>query len=601
MQNFADQCLDMAQAILSHNLEAINEDGTIQPIEGEHSRTDEPGHAALAIGEYFRLTNETEFGDHDLVDLVARTLTAQTFTDEEAENGLAYSALGLLSFSPAKERNPVWERLMEQTQETFDKRLLQRSDYDNHQQSFNIAKAVTRFSMGLSKKDETGKLIDRFIERINEKSSAGFMDDEPNGLGGCFDIYGILSLVFIRQALQLHANMHLRDRKLPSLRTHAEKYLRMLPDMVRLDGMGWAYGRGIGAYGQMHCISLILQALRDGWIVEQDKPKFVDLLRRLFQFFFLTYVDREHGFLVIRDDERTTGDNHTTRMANFDAARYLCQWARLARAIGGEMDPRPAPPKRVSRFVVFDKSNRKEQGLFIYHDPDSGLHVQIPLMSQGHERYTDSLAFPHCPGIIEWPVKQYLPILLPELNFGPDKIVLPAFYGKRCTIRQGMRGALTFSYEQPDLITKDEKFLSNLSGRKNDLRVRLHRAPAGGNEIHAVFDRPWHAPHSIPPRHELHPRARRPASVGCQGRLSGRLGRNAIRHRRPRLQDLLGQTPLSPGPSPRPPTHHATRPAISPHHRVRARPCDGGRMSAPCSSSVPLIRWLIRQPMLNPG
>ncbi|MGE9294737.1 MAG: hypothetical protein ACQKBV_00400, partial [Puniceicoccales bacterium] len=373
---------------------------------------------------------------------------------------------GLLSFSPAKERNPVWERLLEQTQETLDKRLLQRSDYDSHQQSFNIAKAVTRFSMGLSKKDETGKLVDRFIERIKEKSSAGFMDDEPNGLGGCFDIYGVLSFVFIRQALQLHANMHLRDRKLPSLRTHAEKYLKMLPDIVRLDGMGWAYGRGIGAYGQMHCISLIMQALRDGWISDQDKPKFVDLLRRLFQFFFLTYVDREHGFLVIRDEERTTGDNHTTRMANFDAARYLCQWARLARAIGGDMDAKPAPQKRVSRFVVFDKSNRKEQGLFIYHDPESGLHVQIPLMSQGREHFSDSLAFPHCPGIVDWPVAKYLPILLPELNFGDDKVVLPSFYGKRCTIRQGMRGALTFSYEQPDLITKDEKMISNFGSCK---------------------------------------------------------------------------------------------------------------------------------------
>ncbi len=465
MQNFAEQCLDMAQAILSHNLDAINEDGTIRPIDGEHSRSDEPGHAALAIGEYYRLTNETKFDDHDLIDLSARTITAQTFTDEEAENGLAYAALGLLSFSPAKERNPVWERLLEQTQETLDKRLLQRSDYDNHLQAFNVAKAVTRFSMGLSKKDETGKLVDRFIERIKENSTAGYMDDEPTGIGGCFDIYGVLSFVFIRQALQLHANMHLRDRKLPSLRTHAEKYLKMLPDIVRIDGMGWCYGRGTGAYGQMHCISLILQALRDGWINDQDKPKYIDLLRRLFQFFFLTYVDREHGYLVIRDEERTTGFNHTTRMANFDAARYLCQWARLARSIGASMDAPASAPKRVSRFVVFDKSHKKEQGLFIYQDPESGLHVQIPLISQGRERFSDSLAFPHCPGIVDWPVTQYLPILLPELTFG-DKKVIPAFYGKRCTIRQGLRGALTFSYEQPDLITTDEKFVSNLGSCK---------------------------------------------------------------------------------------------------------------------------------------
>ena len=46
-----------------------------------------------------------------------------------------------------------------------------------------------------------------------------------------------------------------------------------------------------------------------------------DILRRLFVFFFETYLDQEHGFLDLRDDERTAYAHHTTRMANFDAAR----------------------------------------------------------------------------------------------------------------------------------------------------------------------------------------------------------------------------------------------------------------------------------------
>ena len=60
MQQFAEQCIDMARSMLAHNLNAINEDGTITPIEGESSRIDEPGHAALAIGEYYRATGESE-------------------------------------------------------------------------------------------------------------------------------------------------------------------------------------------------------------------------------------------------------------------------------------------------------------------------------------------------------------------------------------------------------------------------------------------------------------------------------------------------------------------------------------------------------------
>lgn len=466
MQNFAEQCIDLAKAILANNLSAVNPDGTLFPVEGEEARTDEPGHAALAIGEYFRLTQEVQFEGHDLVDLAARTITAQAFTEEEAENGLAYAALGLISFGPAKERNPVWERLLDQTRETLDRRLLQRSDYDDHLQCFNIAKAVTRFSFGLSKKDETGRLIDRFVERIAATSSQGYCDDAPSaGVGGCFDIYGVLSFVFIRQALQLHGNIHLRDRKLPSLRTHANKYIKMLPDIVRTDGLGWAFGRSIGAYGQMHCISLVLQALRDGWIEDKDRARFNDILRRLFLFFFSTFVDQEHGCVVIRDPERETGANHTTRIANFDAARYLCQWARLARSIGGSIEGAAVPSKRSGRFVLFDKSARKEQGVFNYNDPGSNLHFQIPLISTGEHQGSGSLAFPHMPGVFDWPSTRYLPILQPELTFGKH-VTVPSFYGVRCTTGLGLRQSFFFRYEQPELVTIDGVKVNGLGSVK---------------------------------------------------------------------------------------------------------------------------------------
>jgi hypothetical protein len=465
MQNFAAQCLDMARSILGHNLDAINPDGTITPVSGEQGRIDEPGHAAHAIGEFYRATGETTLGQYDLVDLAARAVTAQAFIEAEDENGLAYCALGLLSFGCAKDRNPVWERLFEETRQKLDRRLLARTDYDDYFQAFNIAKSVARFSLGLSKKDETSKLIERFLERIKENSTGGYFDNHPTGFGGCYDVYGVLCFIFIRSALQLHANIHLRERKLPSLRTHAEKYLRLLPDLVRQDGLGWNFGHGIGAYGQMHCITLILQAMRDGWITEDQKPQYFDILRRLFHFFFATYLDQEHGYLVIRDAERATGGGHPTRMANFDAARYLCQWARLAKAIGGTMNPKFVGQKTTSRWIIFDQSHRKEQGLFIYQDSDSGMHVTIPLLSGGAQHDSDSLAFPHSPGVFDWPVGMYLPIMLPELTFG-DKVIIPAYYGKRCTTGLGLRNTFFFRYEQPELVTKDEVFAPGLGSCK---------------------------------------------------------------------------------------------------------------------------------------
>jgi hypothetical protein len=180
-----------------------------------------------------------------------------------------------------------------------------------------------------------------------------------------------MNFVFVRSALQLHANSGVRDRKLPTLRTYAEKYIKMMPDLVRQDGLGWAFGRAAGAYGQMHCISLILQGLRDGWITDDQKVKYYDILRRLFMFFYETYLDQEHGFLDLRDDERTAYSHHTTRMANFDAARYLCQWSRLAKTVQMPAGaPKVEPPRTSGRFVIFDKSNRKEQGLFLYRDAE---------------------------------------------------------------------------------------------------------------------------------------------------------------------------------------------------------------------------------------
>ena len=466
MHSFSEQCLDMARSILGRNLDSIQPDGTVLPTPGEQSRPDEPGHVAFALGEYYRATGETTLKEFDIVDLAARCVTAQMFTEPPAENGLAYAALGLLCFGPSKDRNPVWERLVEETQLRIDKQLLHRSDYDNHWQAFNIARAVARFSLGLSKKDETSRLIERMVDRINQTSSAGFFDDSVEGLGGNFNLYGVMALVFIRSALQLHANSGVRDRKLPTLRTYGEKYIRMMPDLVRADGLGWAFGRAAGAYGQMHCVSLILQGLRDGWIPDDQRLRYFDILRRLFNFFYQTYLDQDQGCLDLRDEERTAYRPHTTRMANFDAARYLCQWSRLMKTVQMPVGaPWSEPVKTSGRFVIFDKGNRKEQGLFLYRDAESGLHLTIPLISCGGNLSSDALPFPHSPGVFDWPNNAYLPVMLPELTFG-EHVTLPAFYGKNCVTGLGMRNSFFFRYEQPDLITTKEEIVRNLGSVK---------------------------------------------------------------------------------------------------------------------------------------
>ncbi len=458
--------MDMARSILTANIDAINEDGTIANLHSDIALSDESGHAALALGEFYRATGETQINGKDIVDLCARCITAQTYSEEYSEDGLAYSSLGLLSFGPSKDRNPVWDRLLDETRKNLDKRLLARTDYENFFQIFNIAKAVARFSMGLSKKDETGKLIDKFLERLQQASSGSYFDDKPEkSLDGVFDLNGVTAFVFIRQSLQLHANIHLRDRKIPSLRTFAEKYLRMMGDIVRSDGMGWSFGRGIGIYGQMHCISMILQSMRDNWIVDDKLPEYMDILRRLFQFFFMTYLDQEHGCLVIKDDERTCYNLNSIRNANFDTARYLCQWARLAKSIAKPMQAKPLAPQSYGKYISFDNSNRKEQGLFVYQNSESGLHTHLPLIAPGDANSSSSLAFPHMPGVFDWPADKYMPIMVPELTFGNVSTV-PCYYGKRCTTSLGLRNSYVFRYEQPELIKPDGEIVKGLGSCK---------------------------------------------------------------------------------------------------------------------------------------
>ena len=474
MQNFASQCLDQTKALLKLNFNSLAPDGTVVPVEGEVSRADEPGHAALAFGEYFRATGELTMDRQNIAEVVARTITAQVRLSQGSDNGMAFACLGLLAFGPTRERNPVWELLDEPTRALIDERLAVEHDHHDHVQAFDIAKAVCRFSFGLTKKDETGALVDRFMDRITAASTGGFHDEaskaaNADNFGGAFDLYGVVSLIFIRQSLQLHANIQVRDAKLPKLRGLAEKYLRVIMDTVREDGLGWSYGRGIGAYGQMHCITLLLQALRDRWVPVDKEPLARDLVRRLYAHFFTTFFDAEHGAIVIRDGERDTIPGHTTRMANFDAARYLSQWSRLAKTIGGSMDVvKPASRLPVCRFFSFDKSPRKEQGLLSYQDPASGLHVILPLVSSGSHRFSDSLAFPHMPGVFDWPSNQSTTPFIPEFTIG-GKIYTPSFYGKNAQVAMGTKaGTYHFRYEQPDLIDRDEKLSANIASLKVD-------------------------------------------------------------------------------------------------------------------------------------
>lgn len=468
MQNFAEQCLDVARSILSHNLSFINADGSVCPLKNEEQNGDESAHVALALGEYCRLTHEVAFAGIDLIDLTAKTITCQLKNNPNHQQAIGYIALAILSFGPEKSRNPVWELLDQETRELLDKKLLEKEDLHGAGAAFAIAKSVARYGLKLTTKDDVSKLIDKFLSSCDENSTTKFFDNaSKNTMPGNFDISALFVISFIRQALHLHTDHLVREKKLPSLRTFAEKYIKLLPELIREDGTCWVYGNGVGAYAQMYTLSLAIQALRDGWIPTDKHAQYVNIVIELFQNFFFHYIDQEHGYMVIRDAERSADNEQNAIRANFDAVRYLCQWSRLARKSNVQADhiQRKSIFVPGNRLVVFNKTAKIEQGLLIYRDLTTGMNLQLPLISSNGKHNSDCLAFPHCPGVFDWPTEKYLPILQPELTID-DKKFIPSFYGKKITTGLGTKKSVYFSYEQPDLISVNEEIVPNLASCK---------------------------------------------------------------------------------------------------------------------------------------
>ncbi|MDR2812517.1 MAG: hypothetical protein LBB05_01855 [Puniceicoccales bacterium] len=465
MQNFAEQCADVARSILSHNLGYIDEDGTIRTVDCERLVGDEAAHIAFALGEYYRLTHETSFLQYDIVDLAAKMMVYQLQNMPKNGDWGGYIALALLSFGAVKERNSVWEKLPEAVRMQLDSLLLRRDELKGNGFACAVAKAVARHGLRITKKDETGKLIDRFLVYCGEHSVGGFFDgDNGHGMGGNFDVKGLFNLSFIRQALHLHTDSFFIEKKLPSLRTYAEKYIGLIPDLIREDGTCWVYGEGVGAYTQMYCISTILQALRDRWIAPEKQSLYVNIVLDLFQKFFCHYIDQENGYMVIHDSERFSGVEQSSIRANFDAVRYLCQWSRLTRksSINASRIRRVSAFKSGNRLVIFDKNVKRESGLFIYRDAKTGMNLQLPLIGNNGRADSDCLAFPHCPGVFDWPAGRYLPILQPELTIS-GKRYIPSYYGKKLSTGLGGRGSIIFAYEQPELITVEEEMVPGLA------------------------------------------------------------------------------------------------------------------------------------------
>jgi hypothetical protein len=155
-------------------------DGTLLPPMASSPGSDEPGHVAFALGEFYRATGETTLKGYDLIDLAAR---CDHGPDVHRARGGKRPRLrlprppGLRSLQGTQpglgapgRGDPAAHRQVPAAPQRLRQSLagLQRRQGRGPLQSF-----------GLSKKDETSRLIERMVERINQTSSAGFSTTRP--------------------------------------------------------------------------------------------------------------------------------------------------------------------------------------------------------------------------------------------------------------------------------------------------------------------------------------------------------------------------------------------------------------------------------------
>ena len=337
----------------------------------------------------------------------------------------------------------------------------------------------------------------------------------------------------------------------------------MMPDLVRADGLGWAFGRAAGAYGQMHCVSLILQGLRDGWIPDDQTPA---VFRHPAPALPLLLPDLPRpGARVPRPARRGAHRLREAHDAHGELRRRALPLPVVApREDGPDARRRPlggaAPHERAFRHLR-QVATARSRACSSTATPKSGLHLHAPAhqLRQATSRATPCPS-PIAPGVFDWPNNVYLPVMLPELTFG-ENVTLPAFYGKNCVTGLGMRNSFFFRYEQPDLITTKEEIVRNLgsvkvqwtfAGSKVALRVRLHGEAAGHARQVPLRPGRRRAPFQVPRPRFARPRAPRPPLQRDQGRLPGHLAGHRGGERRSDLPHQLRQDPLPAVPRPRP-------------------------------------------------
>ena len=297
--------------------------------------------------------------------------------------------------------------------------------------------------------------LELLLRSFEKTSTRRYLD--PDGKA-CFDLEGLKLLCLLFHALSSHSQFRKREEFLSSLRPYFDKYTRIIGNLAAIDGFAFIFGRQVGVFTQLYPIELMACAFQQNWVQAKELPFCLQGTSKLFQRFFLHYFDPETGQL---NSQAYRGFSHkeTPTLVSLEVLGILSRLFCLAHSLNLELKGQHTPfKKKVGRFITFHKTQRKEHGLFFYYNPANGLKLTLPLVGLGDGHSASSLAFPHCPPLMDIPTGRCLPNFVPHLHFG-NHIVTPSIYGKHCNLKLDSQQNILFTYRQPELISLEGKTL----------------------------------------------------------------------------------------------------------------------------------------------
>ena len=295
--------------------------------------------------------------------------------------------------------------------------------------AFGIARH--RELLGWEEEGHSKVLLDRLMEHIDQYSGEfSFMDETPGE--GRFDRYSIL--VPSELASQLLATGWEVPEKIKGM---LQKSARIFVELADQKGLGFSYGRSIGAYGATAALEVLSAAAEVGGLLTEDELEIaygysVKVMENMVDFWYDKDMESinmwEHGRKTdnYRNKYRILGENLSLSMQMVNSYEHWVKAGYKDRSVCRNYAEKLM--KLPSHMYVPFAKGEYDRGLAIVRDGD---HVwSLPLISGGQRMYDKD---PYLPVPFQYRVLQGVPEychgqLIPQLWMEDGEVLMPVSY-----------------------------------------------------------------------------------------------------------------------------------------------------------------------------